>query len=363
MNTLPIISAHNHLVIATPEGFPNRFLKKMSDTKIGFGILKAFLHCANPFSKQDSLDKLLTFIQANKDMSMVSMFNKLRSEGGYSPRTKFVILTVNMAFMGCGIVKKTFGEVCMELERLRQDNPDIVIPFLHTDCRSGNMVHLFLEYVENGYWGGVKMYNSMGTMPTDNRYNYIYSTLQRINKPIIAHCTYGNPIYYRGGKKKLKELLGDLYDSELSEKDNCCKFTDPLNWEKVAKLYPNLRICLAHFGGSQHWKEWSKNPNDKKNLVNVILGVLERNPNIYADISFTLNDKSLYPMFYKLMTRDEYSFIRERVLFGSDWYMNKTECTERQWADDLEFSIGSEMFNKIARENTHRFLGYANNNK
>lgn len=359
-----IINIHTHLVIATPEGFPNKPLKKLSDTSAGFFILSNMLHVANPFTSTDSLDKLLTFISANKDQSMESMFNRLRNDGGYSERTMFVILTVNLSHMGAGIVKKTFGEVCRDLENLRQKFPANVLPFLHYDCRSGSAKALFDYYVvgnerekESGKWFGVKMYNSLGTFPQDERHDYIYKKLIELNKPVIAHCTYSNPIHFRGKEKELKVLLGDRYSKDASRKENCNKFTDPLNWEIVAKKYPELRINLAHAGGHDAWVAWSKNPHDKSNLLNIILGVMQRNPNIYIDISFTLNDLKLLPVLYKLMTRDEYAFVRDRILFGSDWYMNKTECTERQWADDLEFQIGKEIFDKIARINTRKFLG------
>jgi predicted TIM-barrel fold metal-dependent hydrolase len=310
---------------------------------------------AIPFSNQDPLDKLLTFIKASKDESMESMFNKWKSEGGYSDRTKVVVLTVDMSNMGAGKVRREFKECCIELELLKRKEPTI-IPFLHCDFRNPDMDNLFDLFVGRHNWGGVKMYNSMGTFPQSLGYDYIYHRLVELNKPVIAHTTYGNAVHFKGSEKQLAHLLGNVYNPKASRKENCDKFTNPLNWEKVSQRHPDLRIWLAHFGGSDAWKEWSKNPHDKSNLVNVILGVMERCLNIYTDISFTLNDKRLYPVLYKLMTRDEYSFIRERVLYGSDWYMNKTECTERQWADDLEYSVGKDIFNQIARINTHKFL-------
>lgn len=353
---LPIINSHIHLVIV----LPNRFLwliQKISDTTVGYGLLNIFLHMANPFSNFDKLDKLLLFVKSQKNQNVRSKYIQWKKDGGYSDRTKCVVLTVNMAHMGAGMCKKTFGTICSEHERLRQEFPDNIILFFHADCRSGNMNALFDSYVKNGKWGGVKSYSSMGTFPQDENYEYIYTQLEILNKPVIAHCTYGNPIHFMGPEDELKILLGNKYDKKASRKENCNKFTDPLNWEEVANKHKNLRICLAHGGGADAWREWLINPDDPKNTLNVILGVMKRCQNVYMDISFSANDPDLYQVVYKLMTHDTYSFAWDRILFGSDWDMNKIECTEKQWTDNLSYHLGIEIFNKIARENTHKFLG------
>lgn len=355
MEQLPIINAHAHFVIEIPNGFPNKVLSKVANTKVGFGILAGFLHVANPFSKHDNLDKLLQFIRASKDENMLSMFNKWRKEGGYSERTKVVVLTVNMAYMGSGKVKRTFGEVCEELERLRQDYPNNIIPFFHADCRSGNMNQLFNYYVGHCGWGGVKFYNSMGTFPQDTRYDYILNECERLNKPVIAHCTYSNPIHFKGSEKELAILLGGFYDKKATRKENCNKFTSPYNWLIVAQKYPNLRIDLAHGGGQDAWLEWQKD-NTVKNVFTDCLDAIRTHDNIYMDISFTMNNRKLWSVLKMLLTFEEYSYLFDKILGGTDWYMSKTECTEQQYMIDFRQYLGEELFNKIFRINTHKFL-------
>lgn len=352
---LPIVDNHAHLVIYEPDGYPNKIIHSIADNKVGFFILKTALKTVIPWSNKDRLDKLVNFIESNKDKDWKDKFNNWRKEGQWSGRTQLNVLTVNMAHMGCGIPKKTFGEACEELERLRQDYPENINPYFHYDCRSGNAYTLFNHYVVEGYWGGMKSYSSMGTFPYDQRYWQAYSDLQEANKPIIAHCTYSNPIHFLGPEKELKILLGDKYDPKASRKENCDKFTNPLNWIPVLEAFPKLRICLAHFGGQEQWREWYENPDNLNNLVNIILEMMRKYPNLWVDISFTLNDKKLWPVFYKLFNYDEYKFIRDRILFGTDWDMTKSEVNLKQWSDEFRQYIGETTFDEIARVAPYKF--------
>jgi len=298
----------------------------------------------------------LQFSEASKIQSMREMFHMLKSEGDYSERTRFFVLTVNMAYMGCGVPERTFGEVCEELERLRQDFPDVIIPFLHTDCRSGNFMSLFNHYVVNGKWGGVKMYNSMGVFPQDERYTPMYNELERIGKHIVAHCTYSNPIHFMGKEKELKELLGDRYDKKASRKENCNKFTDPLNWLVVAKKHPNLFIQLAHAGGQEQVIAWMKNTRNANNVFYQILEIMKLVDNVGFDISYTINDKRTWLAIKYVLTRPEYAYAHDRIFYGSDWWMTKNEVFESQVNMDFEGYLGTELFNKIARINPDNLI-------
>ena len=146
MRNKPIINIHTHLVIDIPDAFPNRILSRVANTKVGFKILSSILKNAIPFTENDALDRLLQFIEASKDEDMFSMYWKWRDEGGYSPRTKVVVLTVDMAYMGAGKMKRRYIDTLADLDILATEE-DSVIPFLHTDCRRPEINDLFDEFV------------------------------------------------------------------------------------------------------------------------------------------------------------------------------------------------------------------------
>jgi uncharacterized protein len=353
--TKPIIDIHSHLVIHSCD-FPNKFISTIAKTKVGLWLIENGLDAINPFSDTDNFSRMSKFIRSSKETNWEKKFLAWRTEGQWSNRTKIVVLTVNMSEMGCGKPKVSFTQACADLEELRKKYPDIIIPFFHYDCRAKESYELFQKYVVNGEWGGVKMYNSMGTFPQDIRYHRMYLDLIKCNKPIIAHCTYSNPIHFVGKEKNLKILLGDKYDKNATRKQNCDKFTDPRNWFKVAEWHPELRIDLAHGGGSDQWRKWWVNPYDKDNLVNVIINGMAVHKNVYFDTAFTLNDEYLFPMFKRLYYNEDYPFLKDRILFGTDWDMTVSAVSLKQYSDNFRYYIGEEAFNQIARENNHKFL-------
>jgi len=354
----PIINAHTHLLshLDIPVGFPNKVLAKIANTKIGFKLLSGVLHNLNPFSNKDALDKLLTFVKASRIGSEMELFNDVRAY--YPSTTKFVALMMNMHHMGAGRCRRTYLQSLLALDSLRKIFPEKVLPFYMADCRDENCDNFFDDFVLKRGWTGVKMYPPLGTWPQDARYEYIYEKCQERNIPIISHCTYGNPVHYKGSKSELDWLLlpFDEYEKKLGRKGNCDKFTNPDNWAKVAAKFPGLKICLAHAGGSKEWEQWLKQPSNENNLLNKIINIMAVHKNVYMDISFTANKDFAADVLFTLMTEPKFEFLHDRILFGSDWYMNLSETTEAEWSIGLRRKIGVQIFDKIARENTHKFL-------
>lgn len=67
-------------------------------------------------------------------------------------------------------------------------------------------------------------------------------------------------------------------------------------------------------------------------------------PNVYADISYTLNDTSLLPLLKMILEAD--TRVRERVLFGTDFQMVSKSICEREFAINIRSYLGPELLTK-----------------
>ena len=87
----------------------------------------------------------------------------------------------------------------------------------------------------------------------------------------------------------------------------------------------------------------------------VILDLMREHENIYADISSTLYQGSGRIDLLKLILQDKK--IRERVLFGSDYYMmERVKPLERKRSIEIRSQLGAELFEQIAFKNPERYL-------
>ena len=176
---------------------------------------------------------------------------------------------------------------------------------------------------------GVKVYPSLcGLLPEQ--------MVRAHNKdfPIITHCEYGS-----------------VRKSSLSRKD-AAAYNDPAHWLPVLKLYPELKLCFAHFGGEAEWKKH----NEKKNSwVKTILSFVYHYENIYVDLSYAIIFPSVLEGVKKLLADNPW--IKNRILFGTDYPMCVIE-KDGLWRtllayDELgiwpEMADNYERFSKIGK--------------
>lgn len=113
-------------------------------------------------------------------------------------------------------------------------------------------------------------------------------------KPIYERCIkYNKPIMFHAGMSWETNALA--------------KFSHPLNFEEVALNYPELRMCLAHFG----WP-W----------INETIMLLLKYPNVYTDTSI-LHLDSPKDFYEQVFTRNMGPLwidrnLNEKVMFGSN---------------------------------------------
>jgi predicted TIM-barrel fold metal-dependent hydrolase len=352
-----IYNSHTHIfngITDVPRGFLPLGLMGVLSSRVGYVVFSTILKNVNPFTDRDSLDKAVRFIQTGRLGSQEAIFNEMARF--YPKETKFVVLTMDMAYMGAGDCKRKFKEQIEELGKLaKKDNR--IIPFIHIDPRRSNAIELLKYAVEVWNYKGVKIYNSLGYFPYDVRLFPIYEYIQNKKLPIIAHCSPYNPVHYKGNYKDLYELLKyskiPIDTKGKNKKELCSYFTNPKNWEFVLKLFPKINICVAHFGSNDMWEAYFKNPEDKENWFNIIKDMIVKYPNFYTDISYTLSNRDNFSLLKVLLTDED---IKPKVLSGSDFYMNKVKCDERRFSLDLRAYLGEELFKQIATINPENFL-------
>lgn len=310
-------------------------LVKAIRTDVGFFIVQKL-----PLGKSFKRTVAMAKVCRNNDAQQ--MFDMLKAE--YPAGTVFVCHAVDMENMGGGKAKRPYKEQLEELNNLKNNNPGLVIPFIHIDPRRKEHWDLFMWAMDNG-WGGVKLYPPMGKFPFDVDFDFVFSYCEENDKPVMAHCTAGNPIHWVGSRKKLKTLLEPCkvpIDWKLKDKGLCAYFTHPENYRYVFQKHPKLRVCLAHFGRENEW--------DK-----IILAMMEEFPGLYVDISYSLYDEEHWASLLILL-RTNYTF-RNRCLFGSDWYLDLAEGVEKQFSKKLRAFLGEELWDQITEINANKYLG------
>jgi len=347
-----------HIHIFRDIDIPNRFLPlalvKLLRTKVGFHFIATSLKRIVPFTDKDMFDRYVRFATLGKLGSQQKIFEACRKF--YPSDTEFFVLTMDMAFMNAGKAPRDFPEQLEELADLKRIYPQL-LPFIHIDPRRKEIYSLFRKCIDEWDFKGIKLYPPLGYFPYDEGLDDIYAYCQEKNLPVVAHCSPFNPVRNKGSKKEIKKLLEnsrkEIETHKVKKKVLCSYFTDPRNYIYVIEKFPKLKICFAHFGSSYAWNKYLTDPDEKENWFNIIREMIKKYDNFYTDVSFTMNDKNLFPLL-KVMLADP--ILNKKVLFGSDYYMVATESDERRFGIEFRAFIGEENFKKIAYENPRRFL-------
>jgi len=180
---------------------------------------------------------------------------------------------------------------------------------------------------------GFKMYTTQGYMPLDEKCGCLALFYQKCMKeqiPIVTHCSPGgNTIpemkYYKEylfGKRNNSTTGVDTDATQVSidnregaEDYFLENYVHPRAWRKVLQKYPQLRLCLAHFGGD----EWEKG-RENSDWIKELIKVMSDYKNVYTDISCFDIGKNRKGFEEFLRNFSSYDY-RDRILFGTDWYM------------------------------------------
>ncbi len=363
----PIIyNCHIHTFTSShlPAKFPPFWLKYLMRVKFIRGIIIyiatrigilykfiAFIIPANSLSNSvltiEILKRYERFFVTGLQKTQAEIFKKICAQ--YPENSRFIILSMDMEFMGAGRAGTGFREQLEELALLHESNPETVIPFFAADPRRPGVVDLFKEFIEHNGFKGLKLYPNLGYSPDHHVLKEIYAICQEKSIPVTSHCSTGG-ISLRGASK-----------------DQVKAFAQPSNYKTILKEFPRLNFCLAHFGGTQEWERSlsgnSPRRGDQASWLSVILEMIRSGeyPNLYTDVSYTLfcEIPSLRTLSYidylKVMLADDR--VRRHVLFGSDYYMVEQEkSSEKEVSIALRSRLGEQLYFQIAHDNPKMFL-------
>jgi uncharacterized protein len=255
------------------------------------------------------------------------------------------------------------------------------------------------------FFAGIKLYPALGFFPFDSRLNELYEYAQANRIPVMAHCTRVGSQYIGSNIQALVPVnISGIYPSatdnralvaqnniqarintyyknnwilnnRLGNNDRACDlFGHPENYEVLLCNYPDLKICLAHMGGSN--EIYCDKPEDElKEIWQVdpvkwferIKAMMVQYPNLYTDISYTLSsfvDKDfnpdanfLGPLNAFLTAKDNNgNELHHRVLFGTDFFMTEQEMRESELYNVARIHL-SQYWTAFTETNPVRYLG------
>ncbi len=194
--------------------------------------------------------------------------------------------------------------------------------------------------VEELGYVGVKIYPSMGWDPRHEGMDEVYDYCRRHDLPIQMHCN-------RGG----------FYDQEES-----IAFADPDSWRPVLDDFPGLKLCFAHFGGGGGLAK-EEFPVDERgpHWGAKIKDLMEEHAGVYTDLaahSAPMKNKDHAEVYFrnlkKLLATNPF---RDRILFGTDFWVMRARLTESRHWRFFEENLTPLQFRQIAVDNPRRFLG------
>ena len=358
---MSFINCHVHTFTAShiPSKFLPLGLVHVLKPKILRKPLMWLLNNILPFTDRDILDRYVNFLEVGTNKCQSEVFEHLRTY--YPSETKFVVLSLDLDFMDAGRPKAGFEKQLSELNTLYKENVHTLIPFICADPRRENVLSLVKEYIGKKNFSGVKIYPRLGFYPNDTRLYPVYEYAQKSKVPVMTHCSRGG-IYTHSIQE---DMLNHPWRGRLGKdkpKEFSHYFTEPKNYEQILKDFPKLRICLAHFGGNVEWDCFLESRNNLVNLkiegntwLDQILILMRKYKNLYADISYTLfTSERYFPLLNALLDEDG---VKDRILFGSDFYMIEREKkTEKEMLLKIRQALGEDKFNRISLKNNQKYL-------
>ena len=405
-------NAHAHIftIDHVPDEFAKGYVSLFGRTiKISWlrkkGIIEWLVRKVPMLFKKDDdiMERLINVVKygTGKDgkgtTTQEKIFNTMQNF--YPLGTRFIVLPMDMEYIDAGVVPEDYSEQISQLRDLKVSYKELIYPFIfgHPERfeRDASYQGRFELALKSEGFAGIKMYPALGYWPFDSRLEQVYDFAVEHNIPIMTHCVRG-VVHDRGPKRFEKHPIKTSADLPgKKSKEYTVHYTHPINfhclldadiisdhWGKK-KDYSKLKVCLAHFGGAEEWGKYLNNPwvadeddtsgadtfdplemdhwdfdletkAGQYSWYSVIIAMIRKHENLYADVSFMLYDRDTWPLLQLLLTTDQK--IKERVLFGTDFYVVAQKDTERALSIGLRSFLGEDLFFQISKTNVEAYL-------
>jgi predicted TIM-barrel fold metal-dependent hydrolase len=185
------------------------------------------------------------------------------------------------------------------LEALKK-YPDRLIGGIYIDPREPNAVEEFERFANQGF-KMVKMVPTIGYYPDEERFFPVYEKIQEYGFPLLFHVGLTN-----AGSKGIP---GKVTSS---------KFSHPLNYDLLLRMFPDLTFVLAHMGYPYFQDTWA---------------MAAVNPNVILDISGSGGAwMRAAPYVYNALQMAKYCPLDfKKIVWGSDNILSQKENKAEAW--------------------------------
>ena len=171
---------------------------------------------------------------------------------------------------------------------------------VYIDPRDKDAADTLDRYMEAGF-RCVKMFPPVGFYPDDERYFPLYEKIEEYDVPLLFHA----------GQTNIKVNAGE---GGVRRATNS-KCSHPMNFDMISRLFPQMKIVLAHMGYPNYIEA---------------LSVAHANANVYLDISGSGPWTEGFPVVYTALGGRSFIPIDfSRVLWGSDNCLTQGEHISR----------------------------------
>ena len=204
--------------------------------------------------------------------------------------------------------------------------------------------------------------------------------------------------------RHLQQVLGEMEDQDEKKQLEGIFYPKRNGRTEFNEVLKKLKICFGHYGGSSQWERFyeedrsrysreifshpeqgirfhrveDEEVSDRKlediwngvEWYSVISSLMLQYPNIYADISYTLHQTDIFPLLKRCLRHDRGNeataqrqqeglpvhALGERILYGTDFYVVRSNKSDKQLLMETRAQLTEEQFDLIARVNPRRYL-------
>lgn len=206
-------------------------------------------------------------------------------------------------------------------------HPDRLVGNVYLDPRDAEARDTLRRFLDRGF-RAVKLFPPAGFDPGDERFFELYGDIEAAGVPVLAHA----------GQTNIRVL--PRKPGERAATDS--RFAHPMNFDRIARLFPKVPWVLAHMGYPSYVDAWS---------------VAHANPNVFLDIAGSGPWTEGIPLVYNALGGRQWIPIDfARVLWGTDNCMSQAEHRSRSSVYLRQIGAGSAERTLVFGETARKLL-------